>query len=132
MTANQYDEIDFFAEKVYFHHWPKETPKWSDVRIDVIDNNINQNPQKKHVLIKEKSIQIDQYSFTNIKKIGLTIPQFKRQCTMIFEGHCEEFDAHAHVTTRSEDYLEIFYNLMKWRDLYFPETPFLDSTLNSK
>jgi len=127
LTENRYNEIEFFAEKVYFHHWPKETPQWSEYRISMVDNSINQNTQKKHVLIKEKSIQIEQYIFVNIKKIGLTIPQFKRQCTMIFEGHCEEFDAHVHVTTRSEKYLEIFYNLMKWRDLHFPETPFLDS-----
>ena len=127
MVENQYDKIEFFAEKVYFHHWPKETPQWSSSRISMVNSDINNNKHKKSILIKEKSIQIDQYIFVKIKKIGLTIPQFKRQCTMIFEGHCEEFDAHAHVTTRSENYLEIFYDLMKWRDLYFPETPFLDS-----
>ena len=127
MVEKQFDEIEFFAEKVFFHHWPKDTPQWSKSRIDKVDDNINKSIQKKHVLIKEKSIQIDQYFFGEIKKIGLTIPQFKRQCTIIFEGHCEEFDAHVHVTTRTENYLEIFYSLMKWRDLYFPETPFLDS-----
>ncbi|PIW33117.1 MAG: hypothetical protein COW27_01780 [Nitrosopumilales archaeon CG15_BIG_FIL_POST_REV_8_21_14_020_37_12] len=121
------NRIEFLAEKVYFHHWPPDTPKWSDFRKDKVNADINTNVAKKHVLISGKSIQINDYVFDNVKKVGLTIPQFKRQSVMIFEGHCEDFDAHVHVTTRSENYLEIFYNLMKWRDLCFPDTPFLDS-----
>lgn len=46
---------------------------------------------------------------------------------MIFEGHCKDFYAHVHITTKSKNCLEIFVNLMKWRDEYFPNTPFLDS-----
>ena len=132
MVLNSFDKIEFYAEKVYFHHWPPETPKWNNSRKEKIDTDINSNLEKKHISINGKSIQINNYVFDNVRKIGLTIPQFKRQSTMIFEGHCEEFDAHVHVTTRSENYLEIFYNLMKWRDLFFPDTPFLDSKSDSK
>lgn len=127
MLPQNYKNIEFFAEKVYFHHWPPETPSWSESRKEKIDGDINSKKEKKKVKISEKSIQIENYVFDSVKKIGLTIPQFKRQCTMIFEGHCEEFYAHVHVTTRSKDYLDIFYHLMKWRDEYFPDTPYLDS-----
>ncbi|QUC64251.1 hypothetical protein NsoK4_07370 [Nitrosopumilus sp. K4] len=119
--------IAFFAEKVYFHHWPPESPKWTESRKEKIEKDINLKKEDKKIIISAKLVQIDNYVFDSVKKIGLTIPQFKRQSTMIFEGHCEDFDAHVHVTTRSEDYLEIFYKLMKWRDEYFPDTPFLDS-----
>ena len=122
-----YKEIQFQAEKVYFHHWPPETPKWADSRRDRISQDINSNKKEKQVKIDGHTVQIDDYVFAQIKKIGLTIPQFKRQSTMIFEGRCDEFYAHVHVTTRSKDYLEIFYHLMKWRDKYFPNTQFLDS-----
>lgn len=124
MTNSNYNHIEFFAEKVYFHHWPPETPKWSDSRQNKVNLEINSNSETKRIEIDNKSVQINDYVFDNIGKIGLTIPQFKRQCTIIFEGHCNEFDAHVHITTRDEKYLEIFYNLMKWRDLYFPDTPF--------
>ena len=121
---HQLDEINFFAEKVYIHRWPPETPKWSLSRKDKVEDDINKNKETKEITIKDKTVKIDNYVFNSIKKIGLTIPQFKRQSTMIFEGHCEEFDAHVHVTTKSENYLEIFNQLMKWRDKYFPDTPF--------
>ncbi len=124
MTNFDLDKIEFFAEKVYFHHWPPETPKWRDSTTNKISLDINSNSEIKHITISNKSVKINNYIFDNIKKIGLTIPQFKRQCTMIFEGHCNDFDAHVHITTRDKKYLEIFYNLMKWRDLHFPDTPF--------
>ena len=127
MLEKNNTRFEFFAEKVYFHHWPPETPKWSASRKETVDKDINVNTEKKHILIFDKSVQINEYTFNPIRKIGLTIPQFKRQSTMIFEGHCAEFDAHVHVTTRSENYLEIFNKLMMWRDEYFPDTPFLDS-----
>ena len=127
MLEKNNHHITFYAEKVYFHHWPPETSKWTKSRKEKIEKDINSKKEKKKIVVLAKSIQIDNYVFESVKKIGLTIPQFKRQSTMIFEGRCEEFDAHVHVTTRSKDYLEIFYNLMKWRDKYFPDTPFLDS-----
>ena len=119
--------FEFFARKVYFHHWPPDTPKWDTSMKEKVEKYINTNKEEKHILIFDKYIQINEYVFCPVRKIGLTIPQFKRQSTMIFEGHCEEFDAHVHVTTRSENYLEIFNKLMKWRDECFPDTPFLDS-----
>ena len=127
LSEFSFSEIRFFAEKVYFHHWPPETPSWNESRKFNVEEYINKNKEKKQIIIKHKTVQINNYLFNPIKKIGLTIPQFKRQATMIFEGHCKEFDAHVHVTTSDKNYLEIFNQLMKWREAYFPDTPFLDS-----
>ena len=117
----------FLAEKVYFHHWPPETTKWSVQRKITVDEEINTNKEKKSIIINHNIVKINNYTFDKVQKIGLTIPQFKRQCTMIFEGHCEDFHAHVHITTKSQHYLNIFNQLMVWRDKYFPDTPFQDS-----
>ena len=128
MSKNTFDdEFSFSAEKVYVHHWPPETPKWTNSREEKVSQDINQNRNKKQIIISGKIVKIDNYEFRSIKKVGLTIPQFKRQTTMIFEGHCDEFDAHVHITTKSDNFLEIFNKLMIWRDIFFPDTPYLDS-----
>jgi hypothetical protein len=127
VSENPPCEIKFSAEKVYIHHWPPETPTWSVSRKEKVEDDINKNKEKKSIAVIGNTVTINNYKFDSVRKVGLTIPQFKRQSTMIFEGRCEEFHAHVHITTRSKNYLEIFSNLMKWRDVYFPDTPFLDS-----
>ena len=79
MNNDSIDEIKFFAKKVYIHHWPPETSKWSDSRKSTIQQDINTNKEKKEIVIKKKQVQIDHYLFVQVRKIGLTIPQFKRQ-----------------------------------------------------
>ena len=123
MSNNDFIEIKFLAEKVHVHHWPLDTPKWSDFINKQVDQDMNKNKEKKQIVITSKTILIDNYEFKAIKKIGLTIPLFKKQSTLVFEGHFEKFDAHIHITTK-EDYLEIFNKLMHWRSRYF-----LDSLL---
>lgn len=115
-------QITFQASKVFIHHWPKDTPKWSKERIEKIDSEINSNNQKKQISVSEKTIKINNYEFSNIKKVGISIPMFQKQNTLIFEGHCQEFDAHVHITTREEDYLKICEKLSIWRDKFFPES----------
>ena len=114
-------EIRYLADKVHVHHWPLETPKWTDARTKKVDQEINKNKVKKQILVKEKAIKINDYEFNSIKNVGITIPFFKKQSTMIFEGRCEEFDAHVHITTKEKDYLEIFNELMAWKDKFFPD-----------
>ncbi len=121
MSNNDFIEIKFLAEKVHVHHWPLDTPKWSDLTIKQVDEHLN-NKEKKQIVIKHDSMLIDNYEFKNIKKVGITIPLFKKECTLVFEGHFEKFDAHIHITTKEEDYLEIFNKLMRWRSRYFPDT----------
>lgn len=115
-------EIRFLAYKVHIHHWPPETPKWSNSRKKQVDQEINHNKEEKQIEIKNTIAQIENYEFSSIKKVGITIPLFKKQCTMIFEGHCQEFDAHVHITTKEKNYLETFNKLMSWRTKFFPET----------
>ena len=124
MLDNEYEftEIKFLAEKVYVHYWPLDTLKWSDFINQRVDQDLNKNKKKKQIVIKNKSILIDNYEFKTIKKIGLTIPLFKKQSTLIFEANFEEFYAHIHITTKTEDYLEIFNKLMHWRSRYFPDS----------
>jgi len=115
-------EIRFLAEKIFVHHWPKDTPKWSEDRELRVDSEINQNKDKKQVVVSEKSIKINDYEFANIKKVGISIPMFQKHCTLIFEAHCQEFDAHIHITTKEDDYLKICEKLSIWRDEFFPES----------
>lgn len=85
-----------------------------------VDEHLN-NKEKKQLVIKDDSILVDNYEFKNIKKIGITIPLFKKECTLVFEGF-EKFYAHVHVTTKANNYLEIFNKLMHWRSKYFPDS----------
>jgi hypothetical protein len=41
---------------------------------------------------------------------------------LIFEGCFEKLYAHVHITTKSQDYLEIFNKLVHWRSRYFPDS----------
>jgi len=68
------------------------------------------------------TLLIDNYEFKNIKKVGITIPLFKKECTLVFEDCFEKFYTHVHITTKTKDYLEIFNKLMHWRSKYFPDS----------
>ena len=122
MQYDEFVEIKFLAEKVHAHHWPLDTQKWGDLTSKRIDQDLNTNKEQKQILVKSATILIDNYEFKSIKKIGLTVPLFQKQSTLIFEGHFEEFDAHVHITTKAKDYLEIFNKLMHWRSRYFPDS----------
>ena len=121
MSNNDFIEIKFFAEKVHAHHWPLDTPKWGDLTIKQVDEHLN-NKEKKQIVVKHHSMLIDNYEFENINKVGITIPLFKKECTLVFEGCFEKFYAHVHITTKAKDYLEIFNKLMHWRSRYFPDS----------
>ena len=122
MSKNEFAEINFLAEKVHIHHWPLDTPKWSNEIISQVDNDINKNSEKKQLKIRTKTIRIRNYEFTKVKKVGITIPLFKKQCTLVFEGHFREAYGHIHVTTKEDNYLQIFNKLMHWRITYFPDS----------
>ena len=121
----KFTEIKFLAEKIHIHHWPLDTPSWSDSRKMQVDQDINKNKEKKQIVIKNRTIKIGNYEFNAIKQVGITIPLFKKQSTLVFEGHCNEFDAHVHITTKAENYLDVFNKLMSWRAKCFPETVFI-------
>lgn len=99
-----------------------DSPEWSMSVKEEIDLHLNKNKEKKKIRIKENTIQIDNYSFDEIKKIGVTVPFFKKETTMIFEGRIMKLYAHIHITTRAKNYLEIFNSLMNWKNRVFPSS----------
>jgi len=121
-TSDSKLELNFLAEKIHVHRWPMDSPNWSLSVKEEIDLNLNKNKEKKKIRIKENIIQIDNYHFDKIKKIGITVPFFKKETTMIFEGMVMDSYAHTHVTTRAKNYLEIFNSLMDWKNRLFPNS----------
>jgi len=114
-NKNSESEINFQANKVYVHRWPLNSPHWSQSFTEEIDY-LNKNKEKKSIRIKDTLIQIGNYDFDEIKKVGVTVPLFKKETTMVFEGKIRCFYAHVHITTMAKDYLEIFNALMRWKN----------------
>ena len=108
-------ELKYLSDKVHVHRWPHDTPLWNGSIKKQLDDSINKNPQKKQIIVGEKSIQIENITFNSLKKIGISIPFFKDECTMIFEAQFGNLFAHIHITTKSENFLEIFNQLISWR-----------------
>jgi len=40
-------KICYFADKVHVHHWPKDSPTWSESLQQKLNISINKNSQKK-------------------------------------------------------------------------------------
>ena len=77
-TTNSKPEVDFLADKVYVHRRPMDSPHWSTSFTEEIDC-LNKNKAQKNIHITETSVQIEDFNFTKIKKIGVTIPLFKKE-----------------------------------------------------
>ncbi|QLH05540.1 hypothetical protein C5F49_03515 [Nitrosopumilus oxyclinae] len=95
-------------------------PIWSDSVKKELDDSINKNPKRKKVTIKKDVIQIENFKFTSLKKIGITVPFFKQECTLIFEAQFSALLAHVHVTVKSENYVDVFTELTSWKNKTFP------------
>lgn len=108
-------EIKYLADKVFVHRWPHDTPVWDSLTKEYLDDAINKNPEKKRIIVKENTITIESVKFTSLKKIGISVPFFKDECTVIFEGRFGELYGHAHIIVKSGDYLDIFNQLIRWR-----------------
>jgi len=119
---NLESKIIFSAEKLYVHHWPLDSPVWRKSTKEMVDLDLNNNPEKKKILIKDQIIRINDYEFDSIKKVGVSVPLFKRETRMVFEGHFKDSDGHIHITTKSQNYLEIFNKLMSWKNRCFPDS----------
>ena len=76
---------------------------------------INKNSKKKQVIIKEKIIQIENFEFTSLKNIGISVPFFKEECTLIFESQFGKLFAHVHISIKSENYVDVFNELTSWK-----------------
>ena len=113
-------EIKHLSDKIHIHRWPQDSPVWDDFTQNQLDNTINKNKKKKQVTIKENIIQIENIQFFALKKIGITLPFFKKECTMIFEAQFGKLFAHVHVTIKSENYVDVFTELTSWKNRVFP------------
>ena len=113
-------EISFLADKVFVHRWPHDTPLWDDSVKHTLDETISKNPEPKKITVFEKSIKIQDFEFSHIKKIGISVPFFKDECRMIFESQFGELFAHIHITVKSSEYLDIFGKLKSWKAEFFP------------
>ena len=102
------------------HRWPQDSPIWDDSTQKQIDNSINKNSNKKQVIVKEKTIQIENFEFVSLEKIGITVPFFKKECTLIFEAQFGKLYAHVHITIKSENYVDVFSELTSWKNRVFP------------
>jgi len=113
------NEIKYLADKVHVHRWPHDTPIWDDFTKKQLDDSINKNPEKKQIIVKDKIVQVEKFEFNSLKKIGVSVPLFKNECTMVFEAQFGALFAHIHITTKSENYIDIFNLLITWRDSFF-------------
>ena len=108
-------QINFFADKAFVHHWPKNSPSWSDSLQKKIDASLNKNSDPKKIIVNSNSIQIKDFEFTCLKKIGVSVPFFKEECRIIFEAQFERFSAHIHITIKSNNFIDIFNELISWK-----------------
>ena len=118
---NSESKIIFSADKVHVHRWPLDSPVWSESTNEKVDLDLNKNKEKKKIVINDLQIRINDYEIYKIKKVGVTVPMFKKETTMVFEGHLVDLDAHIHITTTAQNYLEIFNQLMLWKNRCFPD-----------
>ena len=115
-------DIQYLADKVHVHRWPQDTPIWDTITQKKINDSINKKTGKKQIKVSDKIIQIENFEFNSLKKIGITIPFFKDECTLIFEAQFGDLFAHIHITKKFGNYLELFNQLMAWRSKYFSTT----------
>ncbi|MCH7967616.1 MAG: hypothetical protein IIB02_09445 [Thaumarchaeota archaeon] len=114
------DEIKYLADKVHVHRWPHDTPIWDDFTKKQLDDLINKNSEKKQIIVKDKIVQVEKFEFNSLKKIGVSVPLFKNECTMVFEAQFGELFAHVHISITSENYVDIFNKLISWKNMISP------------
>ena len=112
-------EIKYLSDKIHIHRWPQDSPVWDDFTQKQLDDSINKNKKNKLVSIKENIIQIENIQFFSLKKIGISVPFFKDECTIIFEAQFGKLYAHVHITIKSKNYVDVFNQLISWRDRVF-------------
>ncbi|MCH9658432.1 hypothetical protein K0U27_07025 [archaeon] len=111
-------KLQYFADKVHVHRWPQDSPVWDDLIKQQLDASINKNSQKKHIIVKDNYLKIENFEFNSLQKIGVSVPFFREESTMILEAKFGDLLAHVHITTKSEDYLDIFNKLALWSKFF--------------
>jgi len=114
-------KLEYPCEKIHVHRWPMDSPVWDDSIKKELDDSINKKPESKQVIIKEKTILIENIEFYSLKKIGISVPFFKKECAMIFEAQFGSLFAHVHIHIKSPDYVNIFNKLVSWKNTNFSD-----------
>jgi hypothetical protein len=116
-----YSEICHSSDKIHVHRWPQDSPIWDDSVQKELDESINKNSEVIPVIIKKKTMVIGNIEFHSLKKIGITVPFFKKECTIIFESQFGNLFAHVHITIKSKNYVDVFNELNMWKNKNFPD-----------
>ena len=114
-------EIKFLADKVHIHKWPQDTPIWDYSIQKQIDDSINKKSDSKKIIINQKTIQVENFKFHSLKKVGVSVPFFKNEFRLIFEGEFEGLFAHVHITKKSGNFLELFNQVISWKNSILSE-----------
>ena len=115
-------KVEFLADKVFVHRWPHDTPLWGNDTKQHLDSSINKKPEKKHVTVTGKTVKIEDFEFSSLKKLGISVPFFKNECRMIFESQfVGGLFAHVHITMKKREFLDVFNQLMAWKRENYPE-----------
>ena len=107
--------LHYFAYKIFEYRSPTISPFWSDALQEKLDLLLKKNSDKKKIIINSNSIKIKDFEFTCLKKIGISVPFFKEECVMIFEAQFEKVFAHVHITIKSNNFVDIFNELISWK-----------------
>ncbi len=63
------DQISYLAEKVFIHHWPKDSPLWDESLQKKFDECINKNSNLKKIIVNSETVLIENFPITNLKKL---------------------------------------------------------------
>ena len=66
-------EIHYFADKVFVHRWPKNSPSWSDSLQKKLDLLLNKNSDKKKIIVNSNSIKIKDFDLQIFKDQKLAL-----------------------------------------------------------
>ncbi len=107
-------EVSFSASRVFVHRWPRDGPGW-DGRASAMAEELN-GAGEKRVTLGDRAVLISGHRFDCIRKVGVSVPMFRKEARMIFEGRSGESGVHVHVTAGGADYLEVLGCMSEWRD----------------
>lgn len=107
---------EFDATKVFAHRWPHDTPEWSMDFREIVDAKINTSSTLRRVELADRRVTINGCCFERLKNMGVSVPFFRKECRMMFEGVCMGNYAHVHVyAALGEDrYVESFAGIADW------------------
>ena len=109
----------FVATRVFAHKWPRDTPEWGRAFQRLVNDMINTGTSTgcdtREVVLSDRTVAINGLVFESLKNVGVSIPFFKKECRMIFEGLHAGRHAHVHVYAGLEDeYLDAFGRITRW------------------